>query len=107
MPAKRVTITVPEDVARLIENVDNVSAYFTAAARASDRRMRTEALLRRAVGDNVDPTVQAKVRANIERQRAANAAARAQREVRDAQKALDEAEARVAALDAHQRRNPA
>jgi len=98
MPAKRVTITVPEDVARRLQEIDNVSAYFTAAARALDRKLRTEALLRRAVGDSVDPEVRAKVRANIERQRAANAAARAARELEDAQKAKDEADARLAAL---------
>jgi hypothetical protein len=98
MAVKRVTITVPEDVARRLEEVSNVSAYFTAAARALDRKLRTEALLRRAVGDNVDPEVRARVRANIERQRAANAADRAARELEDAQKAKDEADERLAAL---------
>jgi len=105
MPAKRVTITVPEDVARLIENVDNVSAYFTAAARATDRRLRTEALLNRAVGDNVDPEVRAKVRANIQRQMAAHDAVRAARALDEAQRAKDKADARLAALeDSPQRR---
>jgi hypothetical protein len=104
MPAKRVTITVPEDVARRLEEIGNVSAYFTAAARALDRKLRTEALLRRAVGDNVDPEVRAKVRANIERQRAANAAARADRLLREAQKAKDEADARLAALGERERK---
>ncbi|NUR72975.1 MAG: hypothetical protein HOU81_19335 [Hamadaea sp.] len=98
MPAKRVTITVPEDVARLIENVDNVSAYFTAAARATDRRVRLEAMVERAIG-NVDPEVRAKVRANLRRQMAANDAERTARALASAQKAKDEADARLAALE--------
>jgi hypothetical protein len=99
MTAKRVTITVPEDVARRLEEVGNVSAYFTAAARALDRKLRTEALVRRAQGDNVDPEVRERVRASIRRQRAANAAARAARELERAQQAKEEADARLAALE--------
>lgn len=99
MPAKRVTITVPEDVARRLEEIGNVSAYFTAAARALDRKLRTEALLRRAEGDNVDPDVRAKVRANLRRQMAAHDAARAAQRLEEAKRVKDEADAHLAALD--------
>jgi hypothetical protein len=98
MPAKRVTITVPEDVARRLEEIDNVSAYFTAAARALDRKLRTEALVERAVGD-ADPEVRAKVRANLQRQMAAHDAARAARALDKAQKAKEQADSRLAALE--------
>jgi hypothetical protein len=61
---RRVTITIPEDVARRLETVDNVSSFFTDAVRRQDTQLRTEALLRAAEGD-VPDEVRARVRDNL------------------------------------------
>jgi hypothetical protein len=64
---RRVTITIPEDVAQRLETVDNVSSFFTDAVRRQDTQLRTEGILRAAEGD-VDDEVRARVRANLRAQ---------------------------------------
>jgi hypothetical protein len=64
MTMRRVTITIPEDVAQRLETVDNVSLFFTDAVRRQDTQLRTEAMLRAAEGD-VPDDVRARVRANL------------------------------------------
>jgi hypothetical protein len=61
---RRVTITIPEDVAKRLETVDNVSSFFTDAVRRQDTQLRTEALLRSAEGD-VPDEVRVRVRTNL------------------------------------------
>ena len=67
MTMRRVTITIPEDVAQRLETVDNVSSFFTDAVRRQDTQLRTEALLRAAEGD-VPDEVRERVRANLRAQ---------------------------------------
>ncbi|HEY1486503.1 MAG TPA: hypothetical protein VGF84_10390 [Micromonosporaceae bacterium] len=67
MTMRRVTITIPEDVALRLETVDNVSSFFTDAVRRQDTQLRTEAMLRAAEGD-VSDEVRARVRANLRTQ---------------------------------------
>ena len=67
MTMRRVTITIPEDVAQRLETVDNVSSFFTDAVRRQDTQLRTEAMLRAAEGD-VPDEVRVRVRANLRAQ---------------------------------------
>jgi hypothetical protein len=67
MTMRRVTITIPEDVAQRLETVDNVSSFFTDAVRRQDTQLRTEAMLRAAEGD-VPEEVRVRVRANLRAQ---------------------------------------
>ena len=67
MTMRRVTITIPEDVAQRLETVENVSSFFTDAVRRQDTQLRTEALLRAAEGD-VPDEIRERVRANLRAQ---------------------------------------
>lgn len=67
MTMKRVTITIPEDVAQRLETVDNVSSFFTDAVRRQDTQLRTEAMLRTAEGD-VPDEIRTRVRTNLRAQ---------------------------------------
>jgi len=86
MSMKRVTITVPDDVAARLEGVDNVSAFFTEAVRAHDKTLRTEAILRAAEGE-VSQEQRDQVRARIRAQLAEADARKAGRRLEDAQTA--------------------
>jgi hypothetical protein len=96
MSMKRVTITVPDDVAERLESVDNVSAYFVEAARATDTKLRTERLLHAAEGD-VSPEQRAEVRARVRAQFAQSEQRRAERRLQDAQADMKRADQRAAA----------
>lgn len=90
---KRVTITIPDDVAERLEGVENVSAFFTDAVRAQDKKLRTEAILRAAEGDQVPPERREQVRTRLRAQLAqadARKAARRLEAVHDAKRAADE-----------------
>lgn len=101
---KRLTITVPDDVAARLDEVDNVSAFITSALRAQDRKLRTDAMLRSAQGGDVDPQERARVRAKLRRQLAELDAKKADRQLDQARRAKETADARLAALVAESKR---
>lgn len=103
MSMKRVTITVPDDVAERIENVENVSAFFTDAVRAQDKKLRTEAILRAAEGE-VSEEHRQEVRARVRAQLAAAEARRAARRLEEAQAAKQAADERLAQTERDLRR---
>ncbi|HEX6683571.1 MAG TPA: hypothetical protein VF062_12280 [Candidatus Limnocylindrales bacterium] len=97
MSMKRVTITVPDDVAQRLEGVENVSAFFTEAVRAQDKMLRTEALLHAAEGDDVPQERREQVRAHLRGQLARAEARKAARRLDDAQATMRAADHRQAA----------
>jgi hypothetical protein len=70
MTPRRVTISIPEDVARIVERMENVSAFFTDAARKADRRRRLADMLDKAAKGDRDALKRARIRARMRAQMA-------------------------------------
>jgi hypothetical protein len=70
MTPRRVTISIPEDVAHIVDGMENVSAFFTDAARRADRRRRLDELFVQAVGEQHDELKRARIRASLRAQMA-------------------------------------
>jgi hypothetical protein len=103
MNMKRVTITVPDDVAQRLESVENVSAFFTEAVRAQDKKLRTEAILRAAEGENVPQERREQVRARLRAQLAQADAHKAARRLEEAQAAKKAADDRLVEIEQNRR----
>jgi len=97
MSKKRVTITVPEDVAERLEGQENVSAFFADAVRRADRRTRLEQIRLKAE-PQADTATREVVRRRVRLQMAEADARRADRMAAAAQAASDAAHAKVEQL---------
>lgn len=68
MTPRRVTISIPEDVARIVDSMDNVSAFFSDAARKADRRRRLDEMVEHATQGDDDVLKRARIRARVRAQ---------------------------------------